>query len=430
MSLDPETLAYVGAHEELLDGLLEGDRPAILATLGRSIRVRGGRIDVPGGRAAVTAWESIIQQHVTEPEPFIFDLLDRDRGRAALLYDAIDHFDPARQAFALGLRVPEGGARTQYLRALYDACVASLTAWDPHVRPFRRVSADPIHLLAVTRVLPSGELPQPAGRQFWSAALSRSELSAEAPRLLALDSPDSTVDAGWLVEQVCVDNRRNSASSRSGPGSSDSGHFATSRRPTSRTRSSPSRGSSGSRCSSSRSSVIGVTDPATYASAVRHAQRLSEIGDREAAGTALRQFQGALAILERIRFSRAIPAEVALGLVRTLTAVPLTESGAYRGGVAMWVETHLLPALATVSEARAAAAGTTVSAEATLLASMAGPSSGIHGARRGVGGPAVPRGCRRSRVRSPGAGAPEAGRSSPRCRPGVLPRSRPAAGTH
>ena len=122
---------------------------------------------------------------------------------------------------------------------------------------------------------------------------------------------------------------------------------------------------------------MGVTDPATYAAAVRHAQRLSDIGDREAADTALRQFQGALAILDRIRFSRAITAESARGLVESLSAVPLTDRGAYRGAMALWLETRLLPALAAVTEARAAAAGTTVSAEATLLASMAGPSSGF-----------------------------------------------------
>ena len=107
MSLDPETLAYVGAHEELLDGLLEGDRPAILATLGRSIRVRGGRIDVPGGRAAVTAWEAIIQQHVTEPEPFILDLLDRDRrpGGAAVRRDRPFRLPRARRSrWACGCR--------------------------------------------------------------------------------------------------------------------------------------------------------------------------------------------------------------------------------------------------------------------------------------------------------------------------------------
>jgi hypothetical protein len=375
MSLDPETLAYVGAREELLDGLLDRDRPAILATLGRRIRVRGGRIDVPGGRAAVSAWEALLGERVTEPEPFMLELLDRDRGRAALLYDVIDHLDPPRQAFALGLRVPEGGARAQYLRALYDASLASLTGWDPEVRPFRRLPFDPVQLLAGTHVLPSGELPPPAGRQFWSAALSRSELSAEPPRLLALDAPGSSVDAGWLVQQVCAGNpKQREQSFRAwqfgqrafrdlAPADLPHALIAV-------------KGFIRFPMLILTLERLGVTDPAAYAGAVRHAQRLSEIGDRETATIALRQFQGALAVLERVRFSRVISAEAASQLVGTLTAVPLTPDGEYQGGVARWLETRFLPALAPLSESRAAAAGTTVSAEAALLAAMSGASSG------------------------------------------------------
>lgn len=376
MSLDPETLAYLGARPDLLDAIAEGDRPAMLATLGRSVRVRGGRIDVPGGLPAVPAWESIVKQRVTEPGPFMLDLLDRDGGRAALLYDAIDHFDPPHQAFALGLRVPDGGARIEYLRALYDACVESLTAWDPHVRPFRRVNADPIHLLAVTRVLPSGELPPPAGRRFWSAVFSRSDLPDDPARALESDEPDSSVDAGWLVQQVCLDKpvERDQAfrawlfgqRAFSTIAAADLPHVLVAIKGTTRF---PMLLLTLER--------IGVTDPATYAAAVRHAQRLSEIGDRETIGAALRQFQGTLAILERLRFSRAVSADAARRLVESLSAVPLEGRGGYRGAIAAWFDTRLLPALDAVSEARAAAAGTTVSAEATLLASMAGPSSGF-----------------------------------------------------
>ena len=376
MSLDPETLAYLGARPSLLEKLSERQRPAILATLGRSIRVRGERIDVPGGPAAVSAWETLLRQRVTEPEPFMLDLLDRDRGRAALLYDAIDHLDAPRQAFALGLRVPDGGARAQYLRALYDAHAASLTAWDPDVRPFRRMLNDPVHLLATTRVLPSGELPQPAGRRFWAAALSDSALPDEPERLVSADGPDGSVDAAWLVQQVCVEKpmQREQALRAWQFGQRAFANLAPADWPHALV---AIKGLARFPMLLLTLERIGMTDPASYAGAVRHAQRLSEIGDREAAGIALSQFQGALAIIDRLRSSRAISADVALGLVGSLTAVPLSEKAGFRGGVATWLETRLLPALSTVSEARASAAGTNVSAEAALLASMAGPSSGI-----------------------------------------------------
>ena len=376
MSLDRETLAYVGGHPTLLEQLSDGRRAAMLATLGRSVRVRGGRIDVPGGIAAVPAWEALLQRRVAEPGPFILELLDRDRGRAALLYDAIDHLDPPRQAFALGLREKDGDARAQHLRALHDACVASLVAWDPDVRPFRRVLHDPVHLLAVTRVLPSGELPRPSGRRFWSAALSGSELPDEPERLLSGDDPDTSVDAAWLVQRLSVDKptQREQLLKAWLFGQRAFPNLAEAELPHAVI---AIKGLMRFPMLVLTLERIGFTDPAAYAGAVRHAQQLSEIGDGEAADTALRQFQGALAILERTRFSRAIPADAALKLAEALTALPLTKNGEYRGGVAAWLETRLLPALGTVSEARAAAAGTSVSAEAALLASMAGPSRGV-----------------------------------------------------
>ena len=151
MSLDAETRAYVGARPALAGELLKGGRPAIFASLGRSIRVRAGAIDVPGGSDAVAAWEVLIRRRAADPDAFILELLDREGGRAALLYDAIDHLDPARQTFALALRMPDPGARADHLRALLAACAPSLAGWDPEVRPFRRVIDDPVHLLVATR---------------------------------------------------------------------------------------------------------------------------------------------------------------------------------------------------------------------------------------------------------------------------------------
>jgi hypothetical protein len=375
MSLDASTRAYVGAHRSLLEGLLDGNRPAILASLARSIRIRGGSIDVPGGAAAVAAWEVLLGRRVAEPEPFILELLDRAGGRAALLYDAIDHLDRPRQAFALGLNAPDASVRAEYLQALLSACTPSLVGWDPEIRPFRRVVFDPVHLLTAARVLPSGGLQSPAGRRFWSAVLSGSDVPDEPERILKADAPDVPIDALWLVQQICVTDpvRRQQLfrvwlfGQRAFAGVPPAGLPQTLV---------ALRGFARFPMLLLTLERMGITDPAACASAVRHALRLSEIGDRETATGALRQFQGALAVLERIRFSRVISAEAAFQLAGSLTAVLLTPDGEYRGGVARWLETRLLPALAPVSDARAAAAGTTVSAEATLLAAMSGASSG------------------------------------------------------
>ena len=373
MSLDADTRAFLGARQSLVEKLTEGSRPGILASLGRSIRVRGGRVEVPGASAATSAWEGLLQRRTTEPEAFILELLDRDAGRAALLYDAIDHLDPPRQAFALGLRLPDEATRAARLRALLAACKPSLSGWDPDVRPFRRVPFDPVHLLAAMRVLPTGELPSPAGRRFWRAVLSGSGLQTDPDRLLKSFDVDASADAAWLVEQICVAE-------------------PTTRQHLFRTWNFGQRVFAGLVPAAQPHALValrgftrfqtllltlermGFTDPADYGAAVRHAQRLSEIGDREVAVASLRQFQGALAILERVRFSRAISPDTARRLVSALTRVPVAESGEYLGGIAMWLDAHLLPALAPVSARRAAAAGTVVCVESTLLAAMAGVS--------------------------------------------------------
>ena len=375
MSLDAPTRAFVGAHPSLLGELLKGNRPAILASLGRSIRIRDGVIDAAGGPEAARLWQDLLGRSASQPEPFIVALLDREAGRAALLYDAIDHLDPPGQAFALALRMPDERARLEHLRALLAACAPSLAGWDPEIRPFRRVSFDPVHLLTVTRVLPSGELPAPAGRRFWSAVLSGSDVPDEPDRLLKADGPDTDADAAWLVEQTCVANggRREQRlrtwlfGQRAFPG------LAPAALPQALV---VLRGFPRFPMLLLTLERMGVSDAAAYAAAVRHAQRLSEIRDRDAADTALRQFQAALAVLERARFSRALSGDAALRLLGALTRVPLAQDGDYQGGVGVWLDTQFLPALAPVSERHAARAGTRVSAESTLLASMAGVAPG------------------------------------------------------
>ena len=375
MSLDADTRAFLGAHPSLVEKLTEGSRPGILASLGRSIRVRGGRVEVPGAPAATSAWEGLLQRRTTEPEAFILELLDREGGRAALLYDAIDHLDPPHQAFALDVRGPESDARAERLRALLAACAPSLAGWNPEARPFSRVSYDPVHLLAAARVLPTGELQAPAGRQFWSAVLSGSDVPDEPERLLKAGEPDRRADAAWLVDRICVVNagQRQQMLKTWLFGQRAFAGLAPAALPQALV---ALRGFARFPMLLLTLERMGITDPVAYADAVRHARRLSEIGDREVAVASLRQFQSALAILGRLRFSRVISADVALRLVRALAAVQLEDNGEYMGGIGAWLDTHLLPSLTPVSERQAVRAGTLVSAEATLLAALAGSSDG------------------------------------------------------
>jgi len=371
VSLDAPTRAFLSANPELLNRLLGGGRPDVFATLGRSIRVRDGRMDVPGGHAAVALWEALLEQRVSEPASFILELLRRDGGRAALLYDALDHLDAPRQAFALALTVPEAGARIERFKSLYAAFGKSLAGLDLAARPFRRVAADGVHLLAMLRVLPSGGLPEPNGRRFWEAALSGAGVPSEPASELGGEGNRGPVDAAWLLDRLCV------ADSADRPQRVALFLFAQR----------AFAGLSPVRLPDAlvalrafpRYRVLlmtlernGVIDPGIYAAAIRQAQRIDGIRDREKAELALRQFQGALALVERVRFSRALTAEGAGRLVSALAAVPLSQGNEYLGGIGAWLDDHFLPALASLPGAHAAPAAPDRPLESAVLEAMAG----------------------------------------------------------
>jgi len=375
LSLDPPTRAYLALNRPLLGKLLEGPRPGVVATLGRSIRVRGGRVDVPGGARAVPLWEALVGRRVSEPERFILDLLERDRGRLALLYDATDHLDPPHQTFALGLRTPDAVTRVERLKALYAAFEPALVGLDVEVRPFSRVAYDGVHVLLATRVLPSGELPSPAGRRFWETVFASAELPREPARDLRSGEPDIAADAAWLVEQLCVQSivKRRQLVSHWLFGQRAFTGVASAALPEALV---ALRGFPRFPMLMLTLERMGITDPATYAASVRRAQRLSEIGNRELAITSLCQFQGALALVERARFSRAITAETARQLVGTLSTVPMTESGEFQCNIAAWLDASLLPAVSPRGGRSLATPESIGPIEAALLTAMARPGTG------------------------------------------------------
>jgi hypothetical protein len=94
---------------------------------------------------------------------------------------------------------------------------------------------------------------------------------------------------------------------------------------------------------------IGVTAPATYAQVVRAADRVSRaVGPRS--WTTVAQFQGAVAVIERARFNRALDVVAADALLRSLAAVPTLDGVEYFGGLAAWMDEHLLPAAGNATQ--------------------------------------------------------------------------------
>lgn len=339
VALDARTQAFVAAAPALGDVLYSDLASAVLALNGRSLHVDNGRVAVPGGADAEPLWEAVVGAPVSDAVAFTAWLLSRDDGRIALLYDAIAHLEPSARRFALGFDEPDPARRRQRFVGLTRAAAAALAGWSPRDRPFERVVFDVAHLLIRTRMAPGGRPLGPVSRRFWTAAFEGADLPPPE-RYQALDG-GPVLDAADLAGLVVVANtaaRRDRA---------EAWLFAQ------RVFPSPAPGDLADALVAVRALArykaliltlerMGITDAATYALAARTADALSRI-DRGAAWTPLALFQGALAIVERARFSRVMDGMAADRLVRSLCALPV-ERGEYLGGVAAWIDRHLLDA--------------------------------------------------------------------------------------
>jgi len=129
-SLDRPTREYFLQQPALLMQAAEDDRVGVFATCGRSLRVRGGTVEVPGGTEGAPLWEEVAGARAADATEFIPRVLTKDEGRLALLYDGVTHLNAGGQRFALGLNLPKA-ARVERFKAFYDAGGASLRNWRP-----------------------------------------------------------------------------------------------------------------------------------------------------------------------------------------------------------------------------------------------------------------------------------------------------------
>ncbi len=381
-ALDEATLAALAERPRLVDALARRS-PGLVAAFGRSVRIRDGRVEVPGGEPARPLWEGLVGAPVTDVDRFIATLFAADEGRRAYFYDTVAALDAPRARFALGLWLsePERPAR---LAALYREVVGSYRVeWQPEERPFSRVVADVAWLLGQARVEPDGRPSPPAWRAVWDQVLGSVDVFEDV-RLPPGDLPGAGfVDAARLVQLVNVAAPAERA-----------GRLATF--------AFGQRVFSGATAADARELVIalrgrrrfpmlaaaleraGVRAPAVYAAAARRAAEIDAL-DSGRAALALRQFQGALALVVRLHQTRSRDAAAAERLVRTLVEVPLLD-GRYEGSIAAWMTRELLPlaarAPATLGTGdRPEEADRDRPIERALIAALAGAGSPAEAAR-------------------------------------------------
>jgi hypothetical protein len=365
-ALDDETLEYLADHPSILTQIyLLGAEP--FAVFAERIRVQGGRIVPPGGHEAIPLWEIVVGASVTRPDRFLAALFTQTEGRMARLYDTIAQLDRGRQRFALGLWMSDSPARLDSMRAFAAASIAAWGDWRPlKAQPFVRQPYDLTALLMRVRVDAAGVPMAPSARSFWARVVESAELPADPARITSEFEDGRPIDAAWLAGLTAVGDIRLRAERLD--------QFAFGQRVFS--------GASPAEMSDVFVAVrafrryrmlmttlerIGIRSPATYAAAARLASRISPL-DPARAFVAIAQFQGALALLDRMRMVGSLDAGRTEALLNSLLAVPLSSSSQYLGGVLRWIAEDLRAALPAGHSLDAVVQGALAGPDATSTA--------------------------------------------------------------
>ena len=327
-SLDRETLAYFVAHPSLVFAIYH-DHSGTFAAFAESLTVRAAQVVLPDGAGRTTEWERLVDAPVSEPDRFIPELLGRDDGRLAWLFDTLASLDNARRAFAL-----QAG-----LEPLYAAFGLEQMSVDFSAQPFTRPPVDFAIVLRTIGVASDGTLAPPRDLQLWNTLFlgrgrvaATSEMTASWLLRSFADMPTRQrrlhLDTLLFAQRVFASAR----AARLSPAARDILVQALSAYPA----------HSALMLALER---LGFTDPDDFVTAVRAADGLASVLDRSRAELRVATFQGALALVTRLHDVDAIDARTARSLAQALIKLPRTDPALYSDSVARWIEDLLLPSL-------------------------------------------------------------------------------------
>ena len=338
--VDDKTLGFLVEHPPLITFLYERGAAAF-AAFGDSLRVHEGRVVPPGGERAAPLWEAVVRAPLSAPDAFVRLLFGEHEGRLAYLYGVVAAAEPQAADFALGLWMP-AAQRVSRFQALADACTRSYREWQLEARPFARPLGDLGMLLFRLRLAPSGGPAEPAGRQFWASIFDVDPNLASPIEGTPSGGPVGSIDAGWLVAATGAADMY-ARVERLDQLSFGQRVFGASTVAEHTQAAAVVRAFWRYRMLLLTIERMGVQSLQVMAAAVRGAESAAA-ATAERRFWVLAQFQGAAAVVARMRRAGSLDAASAGDLIRSLSAVPL-EDGEYGGGVARWVQTELGHAL-------------------------------------------------------------------------------------
>jgi hypothetical protein len=357
--VDDETLEFVGDHPLMLTALHERGASAFGA-FGGSLRIHDGRVIPPGGDAASRGWEAIVGESLARPERFIPALAVHLEGRTAYLYATISSLSPSQAAFAVSAW-QDDAARVESMKALALTWSAVLREWRFDLQPFGRQANDAASLLLRLRAHGDGMLANPGARAFWTRVFESGDLSGDASKTAPAD--DRPIDAAWLVTNFAggEGRRRSDRLDQLAFAQRVFGSAPPADLPDALV---ALRGMPRYRMLLLTLERMGVSKTAIYAAVVRHVSRLSQ-SDVTRGFESIAQFQGVVALLQRMTAVGTLDRPRAEALLLDLAAVPTNENGDYGGAVVRWIDVKLRAALPQAE-----------TLEQAIIGAIAGPLAG------------------------------------------------------
>lgn len=361
LQLDRETLATLAGQPGLIRRLYER-HSGTFAAFAHVVRVRDGRLVLPGDDSAAVTWAELIGEPLTDPARAIPALVDADDGRLLYFADTVAGLDAARLGLVF-LGATQDITPLDQVRSVYRAFTRVEQNWTFGDFPFVRLGADPALLLERLRTDPAtGRLRHTEA--FWETALGDRRLPNDVADWRTLGDGDR-VEPGWLLQRLTdaalpvrldrlltYEFAERLTDRLPGASAADLAWLV--------------RGYRHYPALLLTLERLGINDGAVLKRMVTHAAHVTSVADDTAAleiGLAL--YQAPLMLVTRARQARALDERAAQTLVASLSDIEPARSG-YGRAVAGWFDTALLPALGYDSSFEGA------SPEATVLEAVAG----------------------------------------------------------
>lgn len=337
LSLDDPTRQWLATRPAFVTYL--ADHAAAFLVAAPGLRVRDGRMQPPGGVAAKPVWLALAKQP-DDPEQFIRTTVEAREGRLAYFVGSLGELTAAQLTFALRLDASNPQDRVTAASRVFAAFQTAAGPWVIERQPFFRPAFDPALLLGDLAQDQNGRPLVPGDTGFWNEVFADSRSKGKKNDGEVRDQSDASVEFPWLCSQVFTGipfhQRRRynlilfaSRTLREIP------------RELERDAIDAVRAAAEYPALVATLERAGVTDVRVLAAAARRAATLTEIRDRTRAVRGLSQFQGAVALIARAGMRGGLPAGSISRLVSSLSAVDLSERGAYDGAVVRWVDAHL-----------------------------------------------------------------------------------------